>query len=344
MGEQASSRENKRTVALRLWRLVVALQRGRRGRTLAELIEALRVSRSTVYRDLEALEQAGVALERSTVNGEVRHRLIGLETLAVAPTPLQIAAARLAREALAPLEGTGLVRELDGLLAQWSRAPARAARVSRRRPNKGRAAILATLDAAMTAGRRVILQYQGHADPAPRRREVDPLTLRLERDDPYLFAFCHQRRDYRLFKLARVAAAQLGEAPAGDHSGVDLDALLAHSVKVWLGGDPVEVVVRLSPRKARFAAEYPLVPDQRVEPCPDGAALVRARVSGTTEALRWALAWGADAEIVAPPALRDAARQELTAAVRRYTDGPTRTDAEQVVSHRWDGAGGGSGG
>jgi len=341
MGGQASSRENKRAVVLRLWKLVVALQRSRRGRTLAELLEALRVSRSTVYRDLELLGEAGVALERTTVNGEVRHRLLGLETLAVAPTPLQLAAARLAREALGPLEGTALLRELDGLLAQWSREPARAARVSRRRASKGRAAILATLDAAMSDGRRVVLEYQGHADAAPRRREVDPLTLRLEHDDPYLFAYCHQRRDYRLFKLARVAAAQLGVAPAGDHSGVDLDALLAHSVKVWLGGEPVDVVVRLSPRKARFAAEYPLVPDQRVEAAPDGAALIRARVSGTTEALRWALGWGADAEILAPPELRAVARDELVAAARRYTDGPTRAEAEQVVSPRWDGAGGG---
>jgi len=339
MGEPASSR--KRAALLRLWKLVVVLHRTRRGRTVAELQELLPAGRSTVYRDLELLGDAGVAVERILVNGEVRHRLLGVETLAVAPTALQIAAARLARDALGPLEGTALVRELDGLLAQWSSAPPPGVRVSRRRTGRGRAAILATVEAAMTTGRRVLLEYQGHADPAPRRREVDPLTLRLEHDDPYLFAFCHQRRDYRLFKLARVAAAQLGEAPAGDHSGVDLDALLAHSVKVWLGGEPVELVVRLSPRKARFAAEYPLVPDQRVESAPDGSALIRARVSGNTEALRWVLGWGADAEILAPPALRAAARDELAAAARLYTDGPTRGEAQQVVSHRWDGAGGG---
>lgn len=341
MGESSSLREHKRAVVLRLWKLVVALQQTRRGRTLGELLERLRVSRSTVYRDLELLSEAGVALERTTVNGEVRHRLLGLETLAVAPTPLQVAAVRLARDALGPLDGTALVRELDGLLVQWSRAPAPATQVSRRGRVKGKAALLATVDAAMSEGRRLALEYQGHADPVPRRREVDPLTLRLERDDPYLFAYCHQRRDYRLFKLARVAAAQLCAALAGDHSDVDLDALLAHSVKVWLGGESVDVVVRLSPSKARFAAEYPLVPDQRIELAPDGSARICARVSGTTEVLRWVFGWGADAEILAPLSLRAAARAELTAAARLYTDGPTREAPDQVVSHSWDEVGGG---
>jgi len=49
-----------------------------RGRTPAELIEAFRVNRATVRRDLELHGAPGVALEWTAVNGEVHHRLLGL--------------------------------------------------------------------------------------------------------------------------------------------------------------------------------------------------------------------------------------------------------------------------
>jgi predicted DNA-binding transcriptional regulator YafY len=281
------------------------------------------------------LEEARVGLSRTTVNGETRILLDGLKTLAVTPTVLQVAALRLARDALEPLDGTEVVRELDRLLEQWPQASASDFSVSPRIPG-ARSALLATLDSALRARRRIVLEYQGTHDSAPRRREVDPLVLRLEHDQPYLFAFCREREDYRLFKLARVAAAHQSEEPAGDHSRVDLDGLLAHSVKVWLGGAPRRVVVRLSRAKARFLPEYPLVPDQEIETLPDGTALVRAQVTGLVEAQRWVLSWGADAEVVAPKELRDAVRAELAGALRRYAEGPVGAGEKEVVSASWD--------
>ncbi len=325
----------KRAVVTRLWRLVLALHGTRYGRTAIQLCEALGVSRSTLYRDLRMLEEARVGLARMTVNGETRILLDGLQTLAVTPTVLQIAALRLARDALQPLDGTEVVRELDRLLEQWPQGSTADFSVSPR-VSAARSAILATLDTALRTRHRVVLEYQGTRDPGPRRREVDPLVLRLEHDQPYLFAFCHEREDYRLFKLARVAAAQQCGQVAGDHSHVDLDALLTHSVKVWLGGELHRVVVRLSRAKARFLSEYPLVPDQEVETLPGGTALVRAQVTGLVEAQRWVLSWGADAEVVAPKELRDAIRTELSGALRRYADGPVGAAGEEVVSPSWD--------
>jgi biotin operon repressor len=82
----------KRAVVTRLWQLVLVLHRARQPCSIARLMGELGVSRPTLYRDLDQLEQAGVALERTTVNGEARVALIGLRTLAVAPAPRQIAA------------------------------------------------------------------------------------------------------------------------------------------------------------------------------------------------------------------------------------------------------------
>jgi predicted DNA-binding transcriptional regulator YafY len=323
----------------RLWKLVLALHKARYGRTAAQLCEELGVSRSTLYRDLSMLDDARVGMARTTVNGEKPILLDGLKTLAVTPTVLQVAALRLARDALGPLAGTDVVRELDRLLEQWPPASASDYSVGARVGGGARSVLLAVLDAALRNRRRVVIEYQGTRDETPHDREIDPLVLRLEHDQPYLFAYCHERRDYRLFKLARVVAIHESEKPAGDHTDVDLDTLLASSVKVWLGGEPERVVVWISRAKARFVTEYPLVPQQQVETLPDGTVLVRAAVTGLVEALRWVLSWGADAEVVAPKELRDAVREELRGALGRYADGPVGVGAEEVVSHRWDRAG-----
>ena len=326
----------KRAVITRLWRLVVALHGARYGRTIAQLREALGVSRSTLYRDLRTLEDARVRLLRQNVNGETRVVLQGLEALPVSPTVLQVAALHLARDMLAPLEGTEMVRELDDLLEQWS--PESGGRVSAGRPRSdvSRSALLATIDSALGNRHRLVIEYQGSQDAVPRRRVVEPVVLRLEHEHPYLFAYCHDRSDYRLFKLDRVIAAQETNEAVGDHSSVELDELLAHSVKVWLGDSVENIVIRISPAKARFIEEYPVVPHQTVEALPDGSALVRAEVTGLVEALRWVLSWGADAEVAAPKELRNAVRRELENAARRYADGPVYRAAEQVVSHSWD--------
>lgn len=320
----------------RLWKLVLVLNGVRYGKTVAQLRSELEISRSTLYRDLDMLEAAGVGLSRAKINGEARIALDGLKTLAVAPTVLQVAALCLARDALTPLEGTAAVRELDALLAQWGRRVDAGLDAAPRDTQVVGPALVETIDAASRNRHRLVLEYQGARDEAPRRREVDPLVMRLEEQSPYLFGYCYERKGYRLFKLARIAAAHETKTPAGDHSAVDLEALLEHSVKVWLGDRHFAVVVRLSPSKARFAREYPLTAHQELEPQPDGAVLVRAEVNGLVEALRWVLSWGADAAVVAPQELRQAVRQELAAAAAHYADGPISIGAERVVSQSRD--------
>jgi predicted DNA-binding transcriptional regulator YafY len=314
------ARRHTRVILARLWQLVTLLQGTKFGSTVSHLRQGLEVSRATLYRDLETLEQAGVSLETRTVNGETRYWLRGHDIPAVAPSPLQLAALCLARESMGTFQGTEAVRQLDLLLSRWLKLPKQSLAWSRRSRARGPEGIVSTIDSALTRGRRVALEYQGTEDPAPVRREVDPIALRAEGEQLYLFAFDTARADYRTFKLARTAGAQMLDAKAGDHSQVDVGARFARSVKVWSGEPATRVVVWISPKKARFIGEYPLVAHQEVDPQEDGSAMVRAEVNGTTEALRWVLSWGGHAEAIAPQELRQAATAELTGAAARYAE------------------------
>jgi predicted DNA-binding transcriptional regulator YafY len=111
--------KNNRRLLVRQWQLVQVLNASRIGLRIDKLQEETGSSRATVYRDLALLQGAGVPIERQTVNGEVRYRMLRPSELpGIGLTALQISALHLARAELEPLAGTGLVSELDALLAR----------------------------------------------------------------------------------------------------------------------------------------------------------------------------------------------------------------------------------
>jgi proteasome accessory factor B len=326
--------QRKKQGLARLWQLVMLLDSTRAGLTVRQLAARLEWSRSTVYRYLGDLESAGVAVHKRNVVGEMRYQLRGEGMPAVVPSSRQLAALYFARNALGSWEGTDVVEQLDTLLARWGALAREPLALTRKHHPATAPALLGVIDRALRGRRRITLEYRGVRDAATERREVDPLSLHEHHGNLYLFGFDHARSDYRLYKLARIAAAQTLELPVGDHRHVDLDQVFSRSVKVWRGPVAERLVVRLSAKAARFAAEYPLVPGQTVEMLPDGSALVRAEVAGVVEAMRWVLSWGADAEAVAPQELRTAVRRQVEGAAVSYGPRASLLSRKQPVSQK----------
>jgi proteasome accessory factor B len=284
-----------------------------RGLSIAELKDALGVSLATAYRDLRCLEDAGVELER--VEGEgARYRLanpgrkpnLGLD--ARARKALQIV-----RRNLTALEGTFVEEVLDGLLRSDTKtrpAPLRKAGPS--------ADVINELARALEKGQRVRFQYQGEHDAKPCERVVEPLELRVERDQLYLLAWDVEKDVLRTFKPARASRAFLLPERAKKRD-IDLAARTANSVRIW-DGEPVEVAIRIHAGKARYVTEWPLHRAQRVIAELGGSVVVRAKVNGLYEASRWVLSWGANAEVLEPVELRDLVHEELRVALAQYRE------------------------
>jgi predicted DNA-binding transcriptional regulator YafY len=313
----------KRIVFRRQWQLIFALHRTRRGLSVAQLFDELATSRATVYRDIALLQEAGCPIESETVNGEARYKLSDARMPALEINAKQLAAIFVARSALAGLEGTSLVRELDTLFkSNRMRGPGRIG-VSLARPRVPWVAHVNVIESAIDRGWRLRLRYRGVRDAAPRWRRVDALHIRVVDGHAYLVAFDLDAEAFRTFKLARMSIVQTLKERSGRYPTFDENALFRDAAKVW-SGPSVEVVVRLSPTAKRFAQEYPLRSDQRVTDEPDGSLLVRATVAGTVEAMRWVLSWGKDAEAVAPPELREAVRAHLADGLSHYEAVPSK--------------------
>jgi predicted DNA-binding transcriptional regulator YafY len=302
---------------VRICMLIEALRGARRGLSITALVAQTGASRATVYRDLEVLRAAGLAIEKELVNGQARHRILDGSVGRLALGAPYVAAIALAREGLAALEGTEALAALDAILAD-RRATTGHVRaqesVGPRAP-----AIVRALDRAIRDGRRVRISYRGVKDATWRWREVDPGALQLQRGELYLWAWAIEARAWRTFKLARMRGVETTQLASAPHPGLAEVMALRHAVRVWSG--PLEdVAVRIAAEVAWLADEQPLVPDQRVEQQADGTVIVRATVAGLVEATRWVLRWGAHACVLEPRALRDAVRDELSRALAGYVD------------------------
>ena len=312
----------KHTRLVRQWEIVLALQSAPRGLTRAQLMERLEISKSTLHRELNTLQEARIPLTSHGVNGTTRWRLLRQSELPpLGFTPLQLAALHLARLELEPLAGHKAVAALDEILGKI-KPKERQLPLCLATPAKSHPETMAAIDEALTHRRRLRFEYRAASrEGKPERVQVEPLLVNLADKHPYLLGFCLERGAERTYKLVRIHACEVCEERAKRRPSPGLAKTFDHSVKAWTGA-PVRVRVALSPRVAWLAHEYPLHTSQQVQAQPNGSVIVSAKVAGTVEAMRWVLSWGGEAEALEPTELREATAREVTTAAQRYR--PTR--------------------
>lgn len=304
--------------ASRLLALLLSLER-RRGATAEQLAEELEVSVRTIYRDVAALQAAGVPLWTEAgpgggirlVDGWSGH-LAGLTAEEASALTLAGAPDIAAELGLGAVAAAAQSKVLEALPPELR---GRATRLHERflldapgwfhRPDP-LDALPVVADAVWNATR-LDLTYR-RADRAVQRR-VDPLGLVLKAGTWYLVAA--HRRQPRTYRVGRIAAAEPTGERAERPDGFDLAIWWAESGAEFdraLLRD--EVRVRLSPRSIRWlptavgttSAELALAgaPD----PDGDGWQTLDLPVESIEVAATQLVALGDGVEVIEPPELR----------------------------------------
>jgi proteasome accessory factor B len=183
------------------------------------------------------------------------------------------------------------------------------------------------------AERRIVsLEYEPARygpDSAPRNARVRPYLIEpsLQTHALYLVGFDETRGAIRTFKVERIRDMSVTpdrfEPPEASVEGT-----FDRAWDIIADQDPVEVVIRFAPNVAARVQEARWHPSQKVSVEPDGSLLWRATVAGTIEVRLWALQWGDDAVVLAPPSLRDDVAATVARAAARYADRATESAAE----------------
>jgi predicted DNA-binding transcriptional regulator YafY len=305
--------------------LAIVLELQSQGWQRAEDLAArFEVTRRTVYRDMQALSQAGVPIVSVPGQGYSLAEGYFLPPLAFTPD-----------EAVMLLLGGDFVAQ--NFDAQY-RAAAQAAgrKIEAVLPEKRRAAVrdlqrgirfiaggseaaaderwLPTLRRAILERRSVRFQY--HARSAPESaagwpRQADPYGLAHVSGAWYLVAHDHLRRDLRHFRLDRLESLALLDKAFQRPADFKLDLVEP------AGKRPIVVRALFSPAAARWVQEDRSFFAVREEPRPDGL-LVTFRVRQERDLLQWLLGWGAQVQVLEPASLREQMAREAEALLRNH--------------------------
>lgn len=312
----------------RQWHLLQRLSGARQGLTLAQLVDAIppELTRHprTVRRDLAALEASHFPLLTERVNGEVRWRLLdgfrNIPSLSLSPTELMALA--FSRQLLTPLQGTLIARSLNSALSKITAAiPSEASEYLQRLdqwfsvglgPHKNYRHHRETIDIlshAIAHRRTVQMRYFSAGRNVTTRREVDPYRLRYVDGGLYLIAYCHWRKDVRMFAVERIKSLTPTDHPYQMPLHFDVDAYVEDAL-VIMRGKRITVELKFDKRTAAWVKDRVWHPSQQMTPLKDGQLLMTLQVADTRELLGWILSFGSGVQVLKPEHLREAVRQE----------------------------------
>lgn len=290
-----------------------------------DLAAALGVSRRTIYRDMRALEAAGVPIRAVPGTG---YRLRDDYLLAPVTLTTDEAVVLLVGSAQATRHVDGRYRaaarsvqtKLSDQLVDEDIERARALQSSLRLVPEhafGRTTTdrtLATLRRALVEGRRI--QFRDPSAAGASTHTMDPYGLVRRAATWHLVGYEHERARVRHVRLDRVADLTVLDAtferPTGYRSALDAHAPLDQTVRVLFSAD--------------VASSVQAAPSLRVidtEQRPDGRLCMTLRVHHEREVLPWLLSWGTHAYVLEPETLRRRLAQEAQRIAAQYREAPT---------------------
>jgi predicted DNA-binding transcriptional regulator YafY len=297
------------------------------GASLAELMEAVPPDYSrhprTLRRDLESLELF-FPIYTDRTDGQTRWRFTdGYRNLpALSFSPSELMALIFSRDLLKALEGTEIQLALEAAFNKAAAIipPEGMEHVRQMQkyfsvslgPHKNyreHKKTIEQLNRALAQKRSVQMRYYSASRDSTKRRMVDPYKLWYAAGALYLVAYCHLRRDVRLFAVDRIRSLALTENPWQMPLGFDLERYVRESLVV-MRGSPLAVELVFDRKMAAWVKDRIWHPSQRLKHLNDGRLQMNLQVSDTRELLGGILSFGAGVQVISPLSLRQKVKEE----------------------------------
>ncbi len=316
----------------RQWKIIKTLVASKTGKTVADLAEALGCTPRTVYRDLEALQAGGFPITTETRDNRSFWTLLNADRqqIPLAFSLPELMALYFGRDMLRTYRGTIFYEAIESLLSKIKATlpPAYLAYLNRAQlrvdagpaPRKDYTAfgtVISALNRAITEEKQIRMRYYSMNRQAESRRTVHPYRLRHVDDTLYLIGFCALRKGVRTFAVDRIQNITVTDDPFHIPEAFDIKGFLQDSFGIYQG-PPVKVEVRFLPSVAGYIRERTWHRSQTLLDQDDGSVIFSATVAGIEEISHWILRWGAEAQVLAPVALRRKIACQVDAMARHY--------------------------
>ncbi len=191
-------------------------------------------------------------------------------------------------------------------------------RILRQSARVAEPAAFALVAQAVLERKRVAIRYFNRASDERTERQISPQRLIHYRDNWYVDAWCHLRKDIRTFSLDAIEQAQVSEEKAKDLPEKELDRYLGSSYGIFSGEAAATAVLRFTPTRARWVSRERWHPEQKSRFDEHGHYVLEVPYRDDRELVMDILRHGSEVEVMGPDALRKRVREELLRAAKLY--------------------------
>lgn len=319
----------KYSQAARLHDLIRILE-ARYGATVTELVEECQVDRRTIYRDLQALEEAGYPLLKERQDdGHVLYSFIaGYSKIPPITFSLEeLMTLYFCRGQLAFLHGTPFQDDLDEIfgkirsnlpprsVAHLERiAEASSPRLHGFKDYSQHRQLLSELRQALLKQQCCVIDYK----PAKREVEqypVDPYTLLFYKNGLYIGGYAHNRESLRLFAIERIEGLKVLDKRFELPEEYRVDQLTGTAFGLIDDDALIDLELYFSAEIAYLIEERIWHPQQIIEKNSDGSLVLKFQATGEPEILAWIGSYLPHVRVIAPVSLRQTFIAQLQASL-----------------------------
>ena len=299
--------------------------------TIYQLAARFKTRRETIYRDLRALQDAGIPVIGDESGRLSRPRIDPAFRKLLPPVPLNaeevaallwavkrtggrqpfrtaLSAALAKLQALVPAKEGRLAMALEGAIGGWDRGV---------KDYAGLEGVILQLVKAIVQRRRCLVEYHAPRRDKPSRFPYDPYRLFSVHGGLYCIGQVSAYGGTTTLAVDRIRAIEetsdtFAVDPAFDWKRYETEAFGV----IW--EKPKKVVVRFSADQAPYIREREWHPTQKIRTLRDGRVELTFRAGGAFEIIRWVMSWGSAAHLIQPKSLRRQVAEGLQAASRLY--------------------------
>jgi predicted DNA-binding transcriptional regulator YafY len=295
---------------LKIWKLC----REKRMMTALKLAEMCCVTERTIYRDIQALGEAGVLISYNkgyyiAEENPLPQLALSREEQLVLTLALQNLPLHMDEELENVVSGL-----LNKLLESPLDDPAIALDTTPKTSLKGH--VFNRLQKAIDAHRKATLVEYYHLDgKLTRNRTVEPYLLVFRERNWYLVAWTPEYRDFRIYRMSRIARLRVEEQTFRPRQ---------FDPREYFKGSLGIIVDKPQRMKARFSglAKEIVKKDGRFSPHDmreeGGDLFLETTINGEIQWLRWLLGFGGEAEILEPEGMREKAIRMMREGLAGY--------------------------
>ena len=178
--------------------------------------------------------------------------------------------------------------------------------------------VFEALSVGLLSRRRIRIRHLKRGSGEISERVVSPQRLVHYRYNWYLDAWCHVRKDLRVFSVDAIKSAQVIEQPAREVADESMDRVLGAGYGIFSGAETQTAVLRFTPECARWVADEVWHSRQAGRIEADGSYVLELPYSQEPELVMDLLRHGAGVRVLAPETLRATVARELAEAARQY--------------------------